>query len=194
MSVLPSYLHTDCVCALCPLNLEEGPGSPGTGVINSYNPTCGCWEPSPDSLHALTCWVISPAHTLPFIGTFRFTDGDSLSFTWGSLHWFWWYTRACAVGKFKEQRASQCPLSVTSWIYIINISIQWKLTTLFLCLIIRVCRNTLVLYWSSCQSPETLMSCQKALLRGQRDFQCCCWGNWKGNIPGLLLRGRTATE
>lgn len=42
------YLHH--VCVWCLWTLEEDLGSPGTGVIDSGEQLCGCWESDPHLL------------------------------------------------------------------------------------------------------------------------------------------------
>lgn len=37
------YIHVAHVC-LIPKRPEEGAGSPGSGVTNSYELPCGCWK------------------------------------------------------------------------------------------------------------------------------------------------------
>lgn len=48
--VLPTCMFVNCLCARCLWRPEEDVDSPGTGVADSCEPLCWCWELNPDPL------------------------------------------------------------------------------------------------------------------------------------------------
>ena len=46
-SVLPACMSGRHDIGAMPLEPEEGIRSPGTGVTDTCEPLCGCWEPNP---------------------------------------------------------------------------------------------------------------------------------------------------
>ena len=56
--------HTHCVW--CPQRLEDGTGSPETGVADGCEPTCGCCESNPGSLEEQSVFLTAkPSFQLP---------------------------------------------------------------------------------------------------------------------------------
>lgn len=56
------------MCTQCSRMIEESAPSPGTGVTDSCESPCECWEPSPgllEAANALNHWAMSPAFS-PF--------------------------------------------------------------------------------------------------------------------------------
>lgn len=43
------YEYVPCTCGACG-GRKRAPGAPGTGVTDGCEPSCGCWESSPDPL------------------------------------------------------------------------------------------------------------------------------------------------
>ena len=41
--VLPACTYVHHVCAWCPWGSAENAGSPGTGVVDNWEPSCRCW-------------------------------------------------------------------------------------------------------------------------------------------------------
>lgn len=60
MIVLPACMHVYHVCAWYLQRPEEGVRSPGTEVIDSCKPPCGCWELSLGVVRGLNCRARSP--------------------------------------------------------------------------------------------------------------------------------------
>jgi hypothetical protein len=44
MAILPGYMSVYHMCFCCLQKLEKGTSSSGTGVTDSYELPCGCWE------------------------------------------------------------------------------------------------------------------------------------------------------
>lgn len=64
-------------CIWYPQRLEDGTGSPGTGVADGCEPICGCCESNPGSLEDQSVFLTAkPSFQLP--PGFFFMDGQSM--------------------------------------------------------------------------------------------------------------------
>lgn len=61
MFFFPECIGAHYVCARYPWRPEEGTGCPGTGVMDSCEPLCGCWESNPDPLQQQVLLTTEPS-------------------------------------------------------------------------------------------------------------------------------------
>lgn len=57
----PECIGAHYVCAWYPRRSEEGTGCPGTGLMDSCEPPCGCWESNLDPLQQQVLLTTEPS-------------------------------------------------------------------------------------------------------------------------------------
>lgn len=68
-----------CIC-LVPEEVKEVVGTPDTGVMDSYETSCRCWDLNPDPLQEQVCLIIELSLQLLFLEFYPLVSVTSNSF------------------------------------------------------------------------------------------------------------------
>lgn len=71
MTISPTCMYVYHMNAWCPWRSKEGTGSPGTGVINGYEPPYWCWELKPSPLQEQHVLLIAEPSLQPSTHIFK---------------------------------------------------------------------------------------------------------------------------